>query len=167
MDDISAIRHTMDLYGFAIDAQQYDLFDEVFTPDMRAEFGAKVFTSRDEIKADFDVFHAQFDVTQHSMSNMVCEVDGDRAFAVTYGTWLLVKRGAPGGDTFRATGWYEDRLVRTPDGWRINHRRPRVSYGEGNQRLTGSGDHPLAILSMGSGAGEMELLEARRRRLRA
>ena len=59
----------------------------------------------------------------HVMTNMVCTVDGDRAMAVTYGPWLLVRHAAPGGSEWSGGGWYDDELARTDDGWRISRRR--------------------------------------------
>jgi len=41
--DKAAIIEVMNLYGFALDAQQWELFDRIFTPDIKAEFGPRNF----------------------------------------------------------------------------------------------------------------------------
>lgn len=169
MDDASAIRLVVDLYGLGVDSQQWDLFDEVFTPDVHAEYGGgtKVFRDLASLKEDFAAFHAPFDATQHAMANMIHEVEGEVAHALTYGIWLLVKRGTPGGDVFRANGWYDDELVRGGRGWLIRRRRVRVVHMEGNLALLtgGSPTAPKAPLGMAQQASDIPLLAARRRRL--
>src|SRR5260370_12406807 len=37
-EDKSAIVEVLNLYGFALDAREWDLFDRIFTPDVIAEF---------------------------------------------------------------------------------------------------------------------------------
>ena len=41
-------------------------------------------------------------------------------------------RGTEGGDNYIIAGRYDDRVVRTPDGWRIAHRVLTVDWTEGN-----------------------------------
>jgi hypothetical protein len=43
-----------------------------------------------------------------------------------------VKPGTAGGDNYIVAGTYSDRHVRTPDGWRIAHRRLDVSWTDAN-----------------------------------
>ena len=38
-EDKSAIVEVLNLYGFALDAREWDLFDRIFTADVIAEFG--------------------------------------------------------------------------------------------------------------------------------
>ena len=42
------------------------------------------------------------------------------------------KKGAPGGDFYLMRGSYDNKLVRTPDGWRIAGVTQHVSWIEGN-----------------------------------
>jgi hypothetical protein len=134
--DEAAIVRTLNLYALAMDAQRWDLFDKVFTPDVDADYADPAHW-RDLVsfKRDFGAYHAPFDSTQHVMMNHLVEVKGDVANSFVYGTWLLIKRGTEGGDHWQGTGWYDDVLVRTADGWRIRKRTCRVLWWGGNPRV--------------------------------
>lgn len=65
--------------------------------------------------------------TYHRISNIVVEIDGERALARSYVHAVLMF--VPG-DPSRwrdATGHYDDVLVRTPQGWRISRRTTTIS----------------------------------------
>lgn len=55
--------------------------------------------------------------TMHSISNHICELDGDVAHTETYWTFTAVNRDAP--HHTRATGRYIDRFERRDGGWAI------------------------------------------------
>lgn len=131
--DIPAIVNVINLYGLAMDTQRWDLFDRIFTSNVEVDFGpGSQWSERAAFKADFGAYHAPFDSTQHIMTNHVVEADGDRATAFTYGLWRLIRRGVESGDFWEGTGWYDDELVRTADGWRISRRACRVVWWGGN-----------------------------------
>jgi hypothetical protein len=69
------------------------------------------------------------------MTNHLVNVAGDVAQAFTYGSWRLVRTGLDGGEMWEGTGWYDDKLVRTGDGWRIRHRICRITRWSGNPRV--------------------------------
>lgn len=132
-EDVVAIVNVLNLYGLAMDTQHWALFDRIYTPDADVDFGgASHWTDLAKFKADFDAFHTPFDATQHVMSGHVVDVDGDTAKAFCYGYWRLLRRGVDGGDTWEGSGWYDDALVRTKDGWRIKTRVCRVTWWAGN-----------------------------------
>jgi hypothetical protein len=131
--DVQSIIGLINLYGFAVDTQRWDLFDRIFTPDAEADFSASAhWYDLQKFKSDFAMFHDPFDSTQHAMSNHLVNVTGDSAQAFTYGTWRLLRRGVEGGDFWEGTGWYDDLLVRCAAGWRIKHRVCRVVWWGGN-----------------------------------
>ncbi len=132
-DDIVAITQLINLYGFAMDTQRWELFDRIFTGDVEADFSDSAhWRDLASFKADFAAFHAPFDSTQHCMMNHVVRVHGDSAQAFTYGSWRLIRRAAEGSPLWDGSGWYDDALVRTDDGWRIRHRVCRVVWWIGN-----------------------------------
>lgn len=132
-EDIVSIINLINLYGLAMDSQRWDLFDQIYTSDVDADFGGPShWTSLNQFKSDFEAFHTPFDATQHVMSGHVVEVAGDTAKAFTYGYWRLMRRGLDGGDFWEGSGWYDDTLVRTKDGWRIKKRVCRVTWWDGN-----------------------------------
>lgn len=133
-NDKAAIVEILNLYAFALDARQWDLFDRVFTPDVIAEFGpaGTAWTDLEDFVNGFASFHATLDSHQHTMMGHLVQVDGDTAHAFSYGNWLLIREDAPGGSTWSGTGWYDDTLVRTADGWRISHRVCKLQAWSGN-----------------------------------
>jgi hypothetical protein len=76
--------------------------------------------------------------SQHLLGNHAVTVDGDEARASCYFQAQHVRPGTPGGGTYVVAGTYRDRMVRTPEGWRIAERRLSVTWTEGNAAvLTG------------------------------
>ncbi|MCX5214758.1 nuclear transport factor 2 family protein [Kitasatospora sp. NBC_00240] len=132
--DKAAIIEALNLYGLALDAHQWDLFDRVFAEDVTAEFGpaGAAWKGLAEFKRSFAEFHDSLDRHQHTMMGHVVHVDGDKAYAFSYGNWLLVRESAEGGPSWEGTGWYDDELVRTEQGWRIKHRVCRLMAWTGN-----------------------------------
>ena len=131
--DLPSIVNVINLYGFAVDTQRWDLFDCIFTGDVEADFSESAhWRDLATFKRDFAVFHDPFDSTQHAMMNHLVNVTGDVAQAFTYGTWRLIRKGLEGGDCWEGTGWYDDELVRSPRGWLIKHRTCRIVWWGGN-----------------------------------
>ena len=133
-NDKAAIIEVLNLYAFALDARQWDLFDLVFTEDVTAEFGpaGAGWSGLEEFKLSFERFHKTLDSHAHTMFGHLVQVDGDKAYAFSYGNWLLVRAAAEGGPTWLGTGWYDDVLVRTEAGWRIQHRVCKLLSWTGN-----------------------------------
>jgi hypothetical protein len=133
-DDKTEILEILNLYGFALDAHQWQLFDRIFTQDVIAEFGpaGHAWIGLADFKRSFAEFHERLDSHQHTMMGQVVHVDGDRANAFSYGNWLLRREAAEGGPTWLGTGWYDDELVRTDEGWRIARRVCRLQSWTGN-----------------------------------
>ncbi len=134
--DIIEITQLINLYGFAVDSQRWELFDRVFTEEVEADFSEPAhWYDRESFKRDFGAFHEPFDSTQHTMMNHLVDVQGDRATAFTYGTWRLVRKATDGNPLWDGSGWYDDVLVRTEQGWRISHRVCRIVWWVGNPRV--------------------------------
>ncbi|MES2272265.1 MAG: nuclear transport factor 2 family protein [Pseudomonadota bacterium] len=133
VEDELKIQRSINLYGFAVDTQSWDLFDQVFTPDVDADYSeTSHWRDRSTLKSDFEAYHLPFDGTQHAMMSHLVHVSGDEAWALTYATWRLIRKGLDGGDFWEGTGWYDDTLVRTGDGWRIKARTCRIIWWGGN-----------------------------------
>jgi hypothetical protein len=132
--DKAEIIEVLNLYGFALDAQAWDLFDRAFTEDVVADFGpaGAVWSGLDNFKRSFAEFHARLDNHQHTMMGHLVHVDGDKANAFSWGNWLLVRDATKGDPAWLGTGWYDDELVRTDAGWRIKRRVCRLAYSIGN-----------------------------------
>ena len=137
-DETSAIveiTEAVNRYGYAVDPLQWHLFDAIFTTDCFCDYGSNSWHDLASLKQDFHSFHAAFDATQHAMTNTICKFDGDRASVMTYGHWLLIRRGLPGGDRLRATGWYHDEFRRIDGRWLIARRKTREIDWSGNREV--------------------------------
>lgn len=135
VDAIVEITSVINLYGYAVDSLQFHLFDQIFTQDCSADYTTSIWHDRETFKKDFDAFHSAFDTTQHAMTNTVCKFDGDTASVVTYGHWLLIRRGLPGGEHLRATGWYHDEFRLENGNWLIAKRKVREIDWSGNREV--------------------------------
>ena len=64
-----------------------------------------------------------------------CELDGDEGRASCYFQAQHVLDGTEGGTTYIVAGTYRDRVVRTPEGWKIAERQLTVLWTQGNERV--------------------------------
>lgn len=155
------------LYALAIDTQKWDLFDEVFASDVIADYGeGAVWTGLATFKQVFAVIHAVYSGTQHTMSNTVWDLQGDKGYAMSYGHFRLIKPGTPGGDFWEGQGYYDDKLVKVQGKWRIQHRINRLTWAGGNPQVlqTTPGVEvqvPITSLHQVAGAGNLRFLNER------
>lgn len=134
--DRSAIINTINSYAVAVDARRYDLFEQIFTEDVRCDFGGgAAFTDRATLQKVFADIHAVFDATQHMTSGHAITLHGDRANCLSYVSGRFRRRLEEGEGLFQSTGWYDDVLVRTPAGWRIADRTTRMVSVAGDPRV--------------------------------
>jgi hypothetical protein len=158
----------VNLYALAIDTQQYDLFDEVFTSDMTADYGAgAVWTDRATFKQVFAAIHAVYSGTQHTMSNHLWDLQGDKGWAVSYGHFRLLKPGTPGGDFWEGQGYYDDKLVKVHGKWRIKHRINRITWAGGNPKVLQTDPNvpvqvPITSLHQVAADGQLRFLNERK-----
>ena len=128
--DKTEIVQVLNLYGFALDSHQFELFDLVFTEDVRAEFGPA-------------------GAIWHGLGNLKRTFDDK----------------AEGGSSWLGTGWYDDELVRTSNGWRIRDRVAKLLSWTGNPLVPGpvpehNPDMNKNILSKACEAGAVRFFEA-------
>ncbi|MDC0672571.1 nuclear transport factor 2 family protein [Nannocystis radixulma] len=166
-NEAETILNLVNLYALAIDTLQWDLFDEVFTDDVIADYGeGAVWTGLATFKQVFAVIHAVYSGTQHTMTNTVWDFRSNEAFAVTYGHFRLIKPGTPGGDFWEGQGYYDDRLVKVHGKWRIQHRISRITWAGGNPVVlqTTPGQEvvvPITSLHQVAAAGNLRFLNER------
>jgi 3-phenylpropionate/cinnamic acid dioxygenase small subunit len=122
LSDREQIYDVLIRYATGIDTRDWELFRTCFTEDVHADYGdIGIWRDVDGLTAFMDRMHATMVDTRHMMSNFTIEVDGDEATAVSYVHVVLVLTEEPR-SWVDGVGHYEDRLVRTPDGWRIRER---------------------------------------------
>src|SRR5438874_6038718 len=118
LQDKSEIVHVINLYGVALDSHAWDLLDEIFTADVHADFGpaGAVWKSLAALKFAFKDFHETLTNHMHTMTSSCVHVEGDKAYALTYGDWLLSRVSAEGGLDWVVRGWYDDEIFRSDKG---------------------------------------------------
>lgn len=109
-------------YATGIDRRDWSAFRACFTDDVLAEYeGIATWEGVDAITEAMTTSHADMGHTMHRISNIAIDLDGDIATARCYVDAVLM--AADGQSGLNPRGFYDDDLVRTPDGWRIAHRR--------------------------------------------
>lgn len=121
-------------YARAIDARDYALLDTCFTPDALVDYTTSggIQGRYPEVRAWLEKALAQFDAMLHLLGNSVVELEGDTARARTAVYNPMGKAGAEGPvEFFTVVADYVDRLVRTPEGWRIAERFEEQRFLQG------------------------------------
>jgi len=119
----------------AIDERDWDLWESVFTPDALIDWtenrGAK--GNPKEVRAWASVVlsteNFPYPQYQHMSTNYQIVIDGDNA---TCKQMQLIPISVPSKNGGRQIGfsgiWFEDKLVRTADGWRICNRYEKLAW---------------------------------------
>jgi len=120
--DYIAIRRVIDLYPHLIDGRRWDELGKVFSPDAVFEVidtGA-VMHGPEGIAARFSAIRHPLG---HHQTDPVVEDGASPDEAVGHTKLLVVRASGRSG-----TGMYDDRFVRTEEGWRIQHRVARLFH---------------------------------------
>ena len=120
-------------YCRALDTQDWPLLTAVFLPDATADLATtSLLVGVDAITNRIRTALENLDDCQHLVGNHEVTIDGDSATHRCYLQAQHVRVAAVGGPNYLVGGRYEDRMVRTPDGWRIAHRTLTVMWTDGN-----------------------------------
>lgn len=124
VDEIKQLKYR---YLRTLDLKRWDEFAAVFVPEATGDYGEGLsFGSRDELVGFMrDSLGPQM-ITLHQCHHPEITVDGDSAT----GVWYLEDRVIMPEHRLVLEGaaFYEDRYVRTSDGWRIEHTGYRRTY---------------------------------------
>lgn len=124
-------------YSTGADTKDWELFRTCFTDPLNADFTSVGAPAPRTFPLDTWVRVVQktlspFKMTQHSNSNVIIKVSGDEATAVVYLRARHQRIDDPEGTNFwDVGGYYNDRLVRTPDGWKIASVKFTQTWSEG------------------------------------
>lgn len=129
-DRAAIVQLTVD-YCWALDTRDWEVLRRVFTPDAVTDLGLGGQHGVDEIIARVSGALTPLDDSQHFVGNHQVVIEGDTAKGRCYLRAQHVRKMPDGGDVFEIGGRYEDRYVRTADGWRICERTviPMWRYG--------------------------------------
>ena len=136
-DDRVSIAQTVYKYASAIDTRDWDLHRSIFADEVEMDFESwnEVPCHRiraDELKENVRIFFAGLDATQHSMSNPIVKVDGDRARCVVYMQAEHFLNDRQPSRRYVIGGYYTDDLVRVGADWKLTSVKLTVLWTEGD-----------------------------------
>lgn len=120
-------------YATALDTKDYKLLRSCFTDDFTARYRTLDFSSPDELCEYMEVIHRYIDASQHRLTNMVIDLDGNRATTKTYVEALLVRVAHAAGPRYAVYGQYDDELAYSGASWRIRRRRFSEMWSHGQR----------------------------------
>jgi 3-phenylpropionate/cinnamic acid dioxygenase small subunit len=125
-------------YATAVDNRDWDLYSTCFTEHAYIDYTAAggVKGELAEVRAWLEKTMAMFPMSQHVVCNRDISIDGDTATcrSVFYNPMALPDE-PDSQKLFIEGGYYNDRLVRTADGWRIRERIEDSSYSTLRQKM--------------------------------
>ncbi|MEC8946977.1 MAG: nuclear transport factor 2 family protein [Actinomycetota bacterium] len=127
LEDRIAAEDLLTRYATAVDRRDWVQYRSIFTSDAEIDYSSAggIAGTVDEIVEFLSTSLEMFEMTQHLVSNIDLEVNGDSA---TVTAMFNNPMRLPGGDTWFTGGWYHHDLVRTPDGWRSQRLREESAW---------------------------------------
>jgi 3-phenylpropionate/cinnamic acid dioxygenase small subunit len=129
--DRMEITDLLSRYCHALDQMDWEAFRAVFTPAAEPDFTA--FGGPKGNVQDLEAFLKPvlegLSGYQHTISTIKIDLDGDFAKARSAAIVPMTPQSSDSSErTFISGLWYEDRLQRTPNGWRISSRKQVRSW---------------------------------------
>lgn len=134
-EDRLDINDVLSIYATAIDTRDWEMLRSVLTDhavlDYTSSGGPR--GGFEECVGWLEASLSGFTMTQHLVTNVIVNDDGpDAATSSSYVHCPLgIDKGEGRQDLFFSGGGYDDRLVKTSDGWRIAERVQWTSYLHG------------------------------------
>ena len=126
-------------YSRALDYRRFEELAGIFTEDAEFDAGGLGHPHGPEaIRAMIEGTIGDLDATQHLVGKSLIEfsADGDSAEVRTYLISQHIRESAPGDvKHYFLGGEYADRVVRTPEGWRIAYRRLDRMWKQGDRAV--------------------------------
>lgn len=149
-EDYQAIISTCHLDAYSTDVKRPDLLPQIYTEDAVASYTASQNLSIGiEAIREVHVNGVKGFISQHLLSNFLIDVadDGMSANATYFAiATLFTNPQQTPGQFVNLYGYYNDKLVKTSDGWRIKYHQYRF-FGPGwagNQTILPA-EHPFAV----------------------
>lgn len=135
IQDRNEITDLMHLYAEMVDRREWKMMDRIFALEATIDYTSTGGHSGPfrETLAWLDRALESWPVNLHIVTNLLIEIDGDKASARCY-FHAPMGRNAPDGSQFIITnaGRYLDRLIRTNAGWRILSRHCQQTIMQGS-----------------------------------
>ena len=132
-----AIQELQVRYSIAIDSGDYNILDDIFTPDAVGIYG-RPYIGIEEIKKAMFAGCDYLTSVQHLNGNHWASIHGVNATAGCYLHVIQHLVDTPGGDLHEMGGVYDDQLVLTGSGWRITERKIDIKWSKGNTLIRDS-----------------------------
>lgn len=136
----TAVTRRLYEYAYGIDTRDWTLYRSIFTDQIDMDFSsysgeaAKTFTADDWVRGVQPLFEG-LDATQHSLSNPLIDVEGNRARCRMYMQAEHFLTQGQGDSSYAIGGYYDDQLIRTDMGWRISAVTLNVLWHRGNKHI--------------------------------
>jgi len=124
-------------YCWAVDGLDRAQLASVFLTDATADYGAGTLVGFDAIWTFLSATLTGLQVSQHLLGSHQVTVTGATGHVRSYLSAKQVRATPTGPRRIRATGKYEDDLLRSADGWRIKHRQFTLQWIEADPRGPG------------------------------
>jgi hypothetical protein len=105
--------------GRCLDEHRFDELHELFTEDVVGTTPGGTQHGRDALIAQARRNHEDYDRLTHQFTSVLVNVDGDAATIRAYVTGSFGHESDPRPERV-ITGLYRNKVVRTPEGWRIS-----------------------------------------------
>lgn len=130
LSDRAEIQDLITRYAYAIDDRNWDDLDHVFTPDAIIDYRAAggPVGNLQETKAFLAKAMPNFSAFQHLSTTSEIRITGNaaRTRTILFNPMVMEHDGEE--RVFFIGLWYHDDLVRTAEGWRIQHRVEQKSW---------------------------------------
>ena len=129
----AAINDLLDDYALAVDTHDWDTLRSLFTPDAVLDYTAAGGPrgSRDDVVGWISTSLPAVTLTQHLLINRRVRLAGDEATVRTELLNPLLFAAEDGAQMLLLGGRYDDRVQRTPDGWKFAERVHTTSWTAG------------------------------------
>ena len=125
LDDLEAIRDLARRYAHHVWQNEVEMLAGLFTEDGEMDPGIRpAIRGRAALDAGFRDMLTTGSVFLPFVQQHVVDLAGDTAT----GTCYIDLRAEVDGKSMIGAGWYADRYVRTPDGWRIQSRKLTLRF---------------------------------------
>jgi len=124
-DDIRAIEQALFTYAWMVDMRKWEMMDQVFAPEATIDYtstGGKKGHHKPTL-AWLDRALAGWPINLHFITNVMVQVNGDQADSRCYFMAPMARMQTDGSqEVINNAGYYVDKWVRLPTGWRVQER---------------------------------------------
>lgn len=140
MTDHQEICETLYRYALALDTRNWTLYRSIFSDQVDFDFSTyhgrpAVRMHADDLVASAAQLFAGFSSTQHTMSNPIVDIDGDKARCTMYIQAAHSVEPDPDAAWFIMGGHYEDTLERSTSGWVLTGVTMKLRWTRGDKSI--------------------------------